>query len=300
LDQEGVRLKGKYCNNRWCNGCNRLRTAKLINGYSPALQKLYDPYFVTLTIPSVPHDKLGESMELMHKRFYQLRDRMRKQGFPVIGLRKMECTYNPAKGYHPHYHLIVSGEHIAKQIVNDWLTYYWKGTSPKGQDYKKADENSIKEMFKYFTKMITKSDDGEHSFSVEPLDKIFIAMKGKRVFQPMGIKRVSEDIEKEQSVQYDGITPNYKTWQYDDKKADYVDKFGLTLSGYVPSETTKKLRNVCTEIDHQALTDEFKAVHRFDMREYWKERSDLWTKRANRRDSLEKIMNEICEKYNLN
>ena len=33
LQQSGVTLKGKYCNTRCCNVCNRIRTAKLMKGY---------------------------------------------------------------------------------------------------------------------------------------------------------------------------------------------------------------------------------------------------------------------------
>ena len=33
LLQEGQKITSRYCNNRWCIVCNRIRTAKLINGY---------------------------------------------------------------------------------------------------------------------------------------------------------------------------------------------------------------------------------------------------------------------------
>src|ERR1035437_2148495 len=40
LTQHGNKITARYCNNRWCNTCNRIRTAKLMNGYLPALKKL--------------------------------------------------------------------------------------------------------------------------------------------------------------------------------------------------------------------------------------------------------------------
>ena len=33
LVQEGQKLTSRYCNGRWCNTCNRIRTAKLTEGY---------------------------------------------------------------------------------------------------------------------------------------------------------------------------------------------------------------------------------------------------------------------------
>lgn len=280
IDQEGKKLSGKYCNNRWCNACNRIRTANLMNGYMPQLEKLYDKHFVTLTIPNVKASELKDAIELMHKRFKQLRDRMRKQGRPVIGLRKLECTYNRQRNdYHPHFHLIVENAHVAKCITHDWLAYY-PGTRERAQDYKPADNNAVKELFKYFSKMITTQKDEtgsviDRGFHPESLDVIFTAMKGKRVFQPMGIKKVSEDVENENSQVFEHLQSNWKKWQFDDAKADYVDNAGQTLSGFVPSDICRKLRGVCDAVDWQKYDDEFKAIKRFDQREYWRERNEM-------------------------
>ncbi len=276
LDQEGHKIKGKYCNNRWCNQCNRIRTANLMNGYTPLIKKMYDPYFVTLTIPNVLGVQLSDAMELMHKRFKQLRDRLRKAGMSVIGLRKLECTYNAKRNdYHPHYHLVISGADVAKQIVSDWLAYY-PGADIRGQDIRPADENSTKELFKYFTKMVSKNEAGETGFHVESLDVIFQAMRGKRVFQPMGIKKISEEVEKEQTNIHLELPYNYKSWQFDDKRGDYVDRSGQPMTGYIPTETARRLRGVGDVQDWQALDQEFRAIKNFDNREYWKERTAYW------------------------
>ncbi len=48
-EQVGNKIKFKYCNARWCTTCNRVRTAKLINGYLPVINQMSDAYFVTLT-----------------------------------------------------------------------------------------------------------------------------------------------------------------------------------------------------------------------------------------------------------
>ena len=58
LHQKEDRLVSKYCNNRWCLVCNRIRIGKAINGYMPELMKLEDPQFLTLTIPNVKRYQL--------------------------------------------------------------------------------------------------------------------------------------------------------------------------------------------------------------------------------------------------
>ena len=53
LQQNGKKLTTLYCKNRWCAVCNRIRTAKLIGGYSEQLEEFKEPYFVTLTKKTV-------------------------------------------------------------------------------------------------------------------------------------------------------------------------------------------------------------------------------------------------------
>ena len=63
LYQTGKTITTHYCNNRWCVVCNRIRTAKMINGYKKPLSELKEKYFVTLTIPNVDKDIL---LSLIH------------------------------------------------------------------------------------------------------------------------------------------------------------------------------------------------------------------------------------------
>ena len=283
LDQENQTLSGKYCNARWCTGCNRIRTAKLINGYSEQLNNLDEKYFVTLTTKTLPGNgkDLKDIIELMHKNFHTIKDCMRKRKTPIIGIRKLECTFKPKENkFHPHYHLIVQGKEVAESIIQLWLLMF-KDASRAGQDMKPADSNSTKELFKYFTKMITeqKNDSGDsvRGFHVESLDVIFTAMKGKRVFQPMGIKKVSEDVQERDNWTVESLTPQYKSWMFDDAKGDFLDRSGQTLTGFVPSPIIKQLRGIGHEVDWQKYEEEFKAIKRFDQREYWKERSEYWS-----------------------
>lgn len=235
--QEGQRLTSRYCNNRWCLVCNRIRTAKLINGYVPALAVLPSPHLVTLTIPNVSGDELKGTIRRMGSTLRRIQDRFRRAGHPIIGIRKTECTYNPQlRNYHPHYHLIISGGWSAKRLVDAWL--HDNPTSvPDAQNITPADAGSVMELFKYFTKLFVKGS----LYPAEVMDTIFRAMYGRRVFQPMGIRKdISEDIGRVLAEVYPDIEPaEFRTWLWHDTDWFAADT-GLVLSGYTPDANLVK------------------------------------------------------------
>lgn len=246
LQQTGQKLTTRYCNARWCPVCNRIRTAKMIKGYGPALAALKNPCFVTLTVPNVPAPDLRPTIEQMTATAQRIQDAYKKrrqrgaQDWQLVGLRKLECTYNDArKDYHPHFHFIVEGEQAARALVADWLRAM-PTADKKAQNSKDADAGASHELFKYFSKLVTKQADGRRVTNTAALDVIFQAMQGKRVFQPIGIARVPEDIEELQSVEAD-INPDYRLWQW--FGTDWADiQTGECLTGYIPSPAMEQLK----------------------------------------------------------
>lgn len=245
LEQQGDKLTGRYCNARWCPVCNRIRTAKLIAGYGPTLATLPNPHFVTLTIPNVPAPDLRAAIEAMIKTAQRIQDAYKKrhqrgaQGWQLVGLRKLECTHNSkVETFHPHFHYIVSGEAAARALVADWLRAM-PAASHKAQDVRQADTGAGKELFKYFSKLVTQTSDGRRVTNTPALDVIFQAMKGKRVFQPIGIAKVPEDIEALQSVQTE-IAPDHQYWEW--LNSDWASiSTGEYLTGNVPSPAMERL-----------------------------------------------------------
>lgn len=237
LEQHDNKITGKYCNNRWCLTCNRIRTAKLINGYKQTLSELEDKTFVTLTVPNVSANVLSETLDTMLKTFKDIQEVFRKRRkSPIIGIRKLEVTFNPERcDFHPHFHLVVSGHDIADEIVLEWLKRN-ETANIKGQDVRQADDNSVMELFKYFTKIVTKK-----TIYIQALDTIFLAMRNRRVFQPMGIeKNVPEDIESLQAEVIEDLKFREAVWTWID--SDWVNpETGETLTGYEPSENVTKL-----------------------------------------------------------
>jgi hypothetical protein len=210
--REGGKLKSRYCRNRWCKICNRIRTGILINGYSQALDAMVDKQFVTLTIKNVPAENLRTSIKEMLKTCRKIQEIRRKRDkLPGINaIRKLECTYNAEKNnFHPHLHFIVSTKEEAEYLKNAWIRYYPE-VNEKAQDIREAYNPA--ELFKYFTKLTSKTATKEKKYKTgkiritdeymypEAIDTIFQAIEKIRIVQPMGkIKLVQDEIEELQA-----------------------------------------------------------------------------------------------------
>lgn len=244
LSASDGRVSANYCNARWCLVCNRIRIAKMINGYVTPLSQLKDAWFVTLTVPNCLGGNLRAVIDEMNHIFKSIMEAMKKRkqreakSYQIKGIRKLECTYNAVtESYHPHFHLLIEGEECARDIISEWLKRNSK-CSEKAQDMRKADERCRIELFKYFAKIVTKTKDGNYGVYVSSLDVIFTAMRGLRVFQPIGIKKVSEDVDQIISEQINDIPDSHYEWC----ETDWFDVFtGESLTGYEADDAMRDL-----------------------------------------------------------
>ncbi len=236
LVQDGQQLTTTYCKNRWCATCNRIRTAKLINGYEPVLAKFKNPYFVTLTKQTVSAADLPDSIKLMGETWRTIVNDRYGRKRKIVGVRKAECTIRPNDKYHYHFHVVIEGKENADWLVGRWLSVMGKLADPKAQDIRVADKKSLKELFKYFTKLTVKG--GESLIDYKRMDVIFAALRGKRVYQPFGgIRPISEEIDDVQSVDYDFLENVQQLWCWDVN--DWINDYGDCLTGYRPSDRLK-------------------------------------------------------------
>lgn len=245
LDQVGQTITGQFCNARWCMVCNRIRTAKLINGYMPEIAALKKKYFVTLTVPNCKHDALRKTIRDMIFECTKISRVIReRRHINFHGIRKLECTYNASRDdYHPHFHLIIDSEQAAQEFVAEWL-YRFPAASFDAQDIRVADNSSVFELFKYFTKVVSKAAPGKHAkrmVHIRALDTIFRSMSGKRVFQPMGIRKVIEDVDATRSEIY-AVTASNEVWTW--LGSDWISKeTGEILTNYAPTVDLTTLIN---------------------------------------------------------
>lgn len=233
LLQEGTKLTGSLCRKRWCTQCSRVKTAELVHAFKPTLERGNDWHLVTLTAPTVSKRQLKSELDKRTKAFrFIVNDRLRKvHKVKFNGIRKTECTYNEREDkYHPHYHLLVEGAHVAHLIRDEWVRY-WNTARVSAQDVRKigTTEQDLLEVFKYATKETTREG---VQYSGDVLDTIYKHLEGRRIFQTYGdIKRAVPEPDEEQteSVGVDWIPNDVAIYEYDCAAKDWINEYGYRL-----------------------------------------------------------------------
>jgi hypothetical protein len=98
------------------------------------------------------------------------------------------------------------------------------------------------ELFKYFTKILTKID-GKYTLNPEPLDVIFQAIKGFRTFQPVGFQ-LPKDEEPEPINPEDELiaaADQSIVYEWQQQFNDWISPDGVCLSEYEPTEKLSDL-----------------------------------------------------------
>jgi len=256
--------KAHYCGNRWCMVCNRIRTARAIQAYEPALEAWGDDaYFVTLTVENCTGDELRSTIRGMTAAFTSCKRTIKRtHGLLLEAIRKLEVTYNwKTDTYHPHFHIIVNGEAQAEALKHYWLQRSERRAVHAAQDVRPLDKGGKKEIFKYFTKLLA---DGKEGKKADPksLNVIFEQIKGLRTYQPIGfkIKDYAAPVDPDAPLETVNTTKAYKrsdetvVWTWMQDYFDWVDwDTGECLTDYTP---TDKWRDLCQRLEPDpVLTD---------------------------------------------
>jgi len=216
-----------YCNQRWCPRCARIRSAKLIDAYTPIIAKWVDLYLVTLTVSNVSPFKLRDKLTEMQKRFRNImRTIHREFGTSAIKLIKtIEVTANiETRKVHPHYHLLVESREVAIRIRKLWVERSLKDNDEvvwAAQDVTKASspKEAALELFKYVTKFMEKKGhgkDGELVFDGWLQDKIYVGLYHKHCVQAFGFEKPKTKSDEEEVVEDKDEEPvkrKYATWK---------------------------------------------------------------------------------------
>jgi hypothetical protein len=224
--QSGNKFQSAYCNTRHCIVCGRIRTAKGINGYFPQMSK-YDGkfYMLTLTKVSVSAKHIRSTFDEMYSDWRQFNKNWNKKNHKVVGIRKMECNYNPEKRtYNPHYHIVVNSLEFANELRSYWLAKDAK-LNEAAQDIrpvKKGGEN-LKEVFKYAVKPLN-----HKSSTAYQTHLIYKALRGVKMIYPFGgLKKVSEDVAAEQQENAEDFRECQ--WNFDKYCIDWINEDGEML-----------------------------------------------------------------------
>lgn len=221
-------IRTKFCKNRWCIVCNRIRTAKLLSHYEPTLNAMNTQVFVTLTSPLTATCKskqdLSQTITLYNKTFAAIWRKMKRKFGRVCAVRKLEVTYNTDRDhFHPHFHVIMPNDKgQGTYVLNKWQKSFKSYSG--ALDIRKTDTNSGVELFKYFAKIFERIESESRNVSPYPASKlnaIFEVMRNKRIIQNYGGKQITNDtfsdsegrlFFNEQRTEIWGYEPEQKTW----------------------------------------------------------------------------------------
>jgi hypothetical protein len=240
-----LKVTANYCGKRWCSTCSARKTAEMLSSYEHILDHMKDPQFVTLTIVAVTQEQLKAEVRRMAKTFARCKDSMRKKGFILYGIRKIESNYKITKGtFNPHYHLIIDGIDNAIELVREWMKHN-KGTNRRAQKIKQADKGTLKELFKYTTKQVTGKR--KKSFHAQAQDAIYRAFLGVRTFQTFGKikkhKAKAEAIEQEkQEHGQEYILKDRFRWNY--QRMNWLNDKGKPIHRVQIKASTKAIISI--------------------------------------------------------
>lgn len=260
IQQRGNKVSTNYCKTRWCNTCNNIYTAKMINTFSPLLKEFEEPRFVTLTLPTVQGGVLPYHIKYRTSTLTKIIRKVSDKLGPVNALRKLECTYNLKDDlYHPHIHMIMDGEKKADMIVKQWLEIHPQA-DPGAQQNDACYGKYELELFKYFTKLVTKT--GKVNFlNAHSLNTIFESMRGSRVYASYGSLyglKLDENFSDLDALVLEDLPDTISRWIYDQKQLDwYSPETGELFTGYKPSESLVQLLNNSFKGDVRKSLEDF-------------------------------------------
>ena len=223
---------GKYCKNRFCIVCNRIRTGTMINRYGTQLAET-DCLFMTLTThltkTCFTKEALNKTIKRMKDTFKLIYRKVVRKFGSVSLIRKTEVTVHQTKGhFHPHFHIIIeNNKECAEFIIAQWLSYF-TNSRKAAQDVRVADKNTIIELFKYTTKMWDKIDTDKCvlPYPAEKLDIIFQVLHKQRTFQVYGKKfrHIDDDFTPDEAtIILEDRVPNETLWFWEQEHRTWVE-----------------------------------------------------------------------------
>jgi len=234
------KIISKYCKNRWCIVCNRIRSGILHHTHRKSLESV-NTRFITLTSDltkkCLTMSDLDATLDIYYKAWNKVwRNTKHKYG-KLKCLRKTEVTYSYRDGwFHPHFHIILeNNSDEADFMVAQWIRIieeYGGIASKKANKNLPADDGAYAEIFKYLCKMydtIENKETGKFDFVLpypaQKLDDIFSALKGRRIFQTYNLRDVEvEDFEVENATIFMDEKRDYHTiWNWEQEVRTWVD-----------------------------------------------------------------------------
>lgn len=244
VEQTGSKLQTTFCRSKWCTVCGRNRSAKITDAYGDVLIGLPDLYNVVLTIRNMEADKLALALDRMNSTWRKIYNAMTRKGIKPQGARTLEITYG-VKGYHPHYHILISGLENAMMLQSLWMKHFKNEAGQGGQYVSPVDLSkgigSVMELVKYSVKPMVNGE----MLPPDVLHTINVATFKRQMFSPFGIKKVKPQEIQPPEIEVskaDWIAPNTTVYHWDQYHREWRNKTGSQLVKWSNKEVDEMIR----------------------------------------------------------
>jgi len=271
--------------------------------YLDEIESFEDAYFVTLTSRKVNYnDFTKEKIKDYQKSIGEIVKASRRTLGYGRGIRKFEITYLKSSRYptiNMHYHIVTDSLELANTVRERWLKAN-EGSNRKGQSVSRLkDKDDVRKTLFYSLKSPVPIY--EHS-NFYALDKIFKAIKGIRIIQPIGLKpsELSDERKEEITHQIYRWQSNYwkqepliKRKPYHKDKDDYIKKL-VKLESDIEN---KYLKDIVPELDkiYKKVDEKFGEVSLYRTPSI-SDDSDLYYKKKKLIDKeVRKLMDSFVE-----
>jgi hypothetical protein len=234
------KIISKYCKNRWCIVCNRIRSGILHHTHRKSLETV-PTRFITLTSnltkKCLTMSDLDATLDIYYKAWTKVWRNTKNKYGKLKCLRKTEATFSFHNGwFHPHFHIILeNNSDEADFVISQWkriISEHDGFASKKGNKNLPMDEGAYAEIFKYLCKMYDVTENKKTGkidfvlpYPAQKLDDIFSALKGRRIFQTYNLSDVEiEDFEVENATIFMDEKRDYHTvWNWEQELKTWLD-----------------------------------------------------------------------------
>lgn len=239
LEQVGKKVTSWYCKQKWCSVCARIKGMKLLNAYKDQIERLPNLYMVTLTMTSIPGDELRYMIDRMNNTWRKMREKMQDKGMRPKGVIALEVTHG-TPGYHPHFHILISGMENALMVQKEWLKHFKSEAGQGGQEVKKVTnrEGANLEIFKYAVKSVK---DGV-MYSPEVMHTINQATFKRQMVRAFGIVKVKIDTPTTEVSKVDWLPMMYTRYTWNSYYKDWMNEHGIEFSRRRDPEVQKAMK----------------------------------------------------------
>jgi len=180
-DGSAVRLRGRYCYDRFCVPCCNARALKVLNNLK-AWTENRRPLFITLTLQRT-NGRCKSILNHLLRSFSKLREHAAwKEGIDA-GAYVVEMTRGAGKDHwHVHLHVIALGRGINKRLLSDC----WRKASGGSYIVNISRVNSDAECVSYVAKYATKGWNRDCLADEKWIVELLSALRGRRLLGTFG------------------------------------------------------------------------------------------------------------------